>query len=303
VPYCANCGTELSDRADACPSCGQPRAKPGLSPVSAGETADHGPVGVGEIVERAFTLYRRHFVTLIKIVAAIVVPVEVVRGLVLMIVTPSSGAFRFEPGSTPSVSGRQITAVAVGGIVSLALSIVAGQLATAASLKALTDGHLGRTPDWVGSIRFAWERIGSLVALALLFGLIVGAGFLACVVPGVWLGVLWSVAVPVLLFENIRGWSALKRSQELVRGRWWSVFGAIVIAILLVVVVGAILGAVIGGSAFVIRGDTGTVFIRNVLAGSVGSVLTTPFFAAVVALLYFDLRQRKEGVDPDALAV
>ena len=38
------------------------------------------------------------------------------------------------------------------------------------------------------------------------------------------------------------------------------------------------------------------------VGGTVGSVLTTPYSAAVVTLLYFDLRVRKEGLDLQLIA-
>jgi len=42
--------------------------------------------------------------------------------------------------------------------------------------------------------------------------------------------------------------------------------------------------------------------LGSVVGGTVGSVLTTPYSAAVVTLLYFDLRVRKEGLDLQLIA-
>ena len=56
-------------------------------------------------------------------------------------------------------------------------------------------------------------------------GLLVVLATLALIVPGIWLFVSYSVAVPALLLERIGPVEALRRSFRLVRGRWWPTRG------------------------------------------------------------------------------
>ena len=49
-------------------------------------------------------------------------------------------------------------------------------------------------------------------------------------------------------------------------------------------------------------GKTFSVLVLSAISGVVGLALTTPFQAAFVIVLYFDLRVRKEGYDLELLA-
>ena len=62
-----------------------------------------------------------------------------------------------------------------------------------------------------------------------------------------------------------------------------------------------LLGVLVGA----IVGTHGNQFVRDILsviAGTGSSMITTPFLAAVIVVLYFDLRVRKEGFDLFLLA-
>jgi hypothetical protein len=50
------------------------------------------------------------------------------------------------------------------------------------------------------------------------------------VVPGVWLYTRWSLSTPVICNENMGPVASLKRSSELVRGRFWFVLGTSTLA-------------------------------------------------------------------------
>ena len=51
------------------------------------------------------------------------------------------------------------------------------------------------------------------------------AGLVALVVGGVWLWGVWAVAAPALLLEGVGPVRALRRSAQLVRGRFWRTWG------------------------------------------------------------------------------
>jgi hypothetical protein len=114
---------------------------------------------------------------------------------------------------------------------------------------------------------------------------------------------MYSVAVPAMLLERIGPVDALRRSFRLVRGRWWPTAGALVVGYLLIGILGALVTAVIMViPSLVADGNTLVGALGAVVGGTVGSVLTTPYSAAVVTLLYFDLRVRKEGLDLQLIA-
>jgi hypothetical protein len=117
------------------------------------------------------------------------------------------------------------------------------------------------------------------------------------------LWVCFSLAIPVLLTEDVRGGRALSRSRALVQGFWWRVFAVSLLGYLLSAILGgAIEGVVAGVSTVNTASDTVVGGVLSVIAGTISKMITTPFVAAFVTVLYFDQRVRKEAFDLQLLA-
>jgi hypothetical protein len=262
------------------------------------------PLRVGEILDVAIKVYRANFKTLIKAVLVIIAPVQVLNALLnssVRSVTNRANSFTVN-GNTAGFHGSDIATVILAGLAIALLGFVAGQLASAASFRAVSEAYLGEEADWRRSLRFALSRLRSLLWLAFLHAIVLAVGFVLCVVPGIYLYGALAVATPALLFEDARGTKALRRSRELVRTRWWSTAGALLAASILTAIVqgavsGVLVGAVVGSHGNQLVAD-----ILGVIAGTASSMVTTPFLAAVIVVLYFDLRVRKEGFDLFLLA-
>jgi hypothetical protein len=142
-------------------------------------------------------------------------------------------------------------------------------------------------------------------------GLATAAGVLAAVVLAVLLYVRLAFAAPALLLERLGVIAALRRSWRLVAGSWWRAFGILLLGAVIAgainglvqlpfSLVGNLVGALAGRDAQSLGGVTSGMQIALVIT-NVGSVLastvTAPFTAALTALLYIDLRIRREGLD------
>lgn len=267
------------------------------------DAAELRPLRIGEILDVAIKIYRSNFATLVKAVALVVAPVQILVAIV-QASAPDNPVQTPVPGSTspPEIDFAEFWGFFAGLLVVSILGALAAQVATAASLKAVSGAYMGEKPDWRQSLRFALSRLGPLVWLGLLTNLLLFLGLLLCVVPGVYLYGAWAVVVPVLLLEDVRGRRALGRSRALVRDRWWPTFAAIVLGAILVFVVQSAFGLLLG-AIFVAGGDSGVVqLVASAAIGTVSGVLAAPFSAALVAVVYFDLRVRKEGLDLELLA-
>ena len=309
MPFCIRCGNKISDLAVACPKCGTPNALrpqaatvPGV-PAAYGNAPALRPLSVGEIIDVAIKLYRQHWRTLLKLVAIVVVPVQIITALILTSATPDTNSLAppLQPGGTPEFDASAIWTLVISFGATTVLGLLATQLATAASLKAVSDGYLSEEPDWRRSLEFAFKRFGSLVWLALISTFLIGIGFLLCFIPGIYLSVAWSVAIPVLLIENTRGYGALQRSQQLVKGRWWPVVGVLALGR----IIAAVLEFVFGGAAALLSLSNESevvLFATNAISTALSQTLVTPFLAATIAIMYFNLRVRKEGFDLELLA-
>ena len=113
----------------------------------------------------------------------------------------------------------------------------------------------------------------------------------------VWLGVRWSLAAQVVEVEGRRAVDALRRSRELVRGRWLKVASLVGVGTAVALAAGPLLGALL-----ILLTDA-PLALLNIVAGVVYA-LTMPFVALVTAYMYFDARTQHElepADEPDEL--
>ena len=260
------------------------------------------PLGVGEILDASIRIYRSRFLTLLKAVAVVVAPVQVLN-LVILLSLPSSttttrsfsgGTYTTTTGPNPGAAFAAVALIAIVGLVSAAL-------AQAVSLKVITDAYLGTETGWRESLRFGLRKLASVLWVSIMHTLGLVVAFLACIVPGIWLYAAWSVAIPALLVEQTKGRRALGRSFNLVSGRWWPTAGVLILAFLLTSIV-TFAFSILLIPLLMTGASATTTQTANAIASGIASVLTTPFAAAVAAVLYFDLRVRKEGFDLALLA-
>jgi hypothetical protein len=128
------------------------------------ETAELRPLSLGELLDRTFTLYRRHFwvfVGIVAIPAALGVPVNyfIARSYVGTFTDPS----KLASGSSPlGVFWRLIGILAVVGIVSVILYAIVA----AAVTFAVSETYLGRTSTVAAAYKSALGKVWRLLGVA-----------------------------------------------------------------------------------------------------------------------------------------
>lgn len=222
-----------------------------------------------------------------------------------------------EPISTSGVIGEVLriyrdqapvllgTALIIFGIDALATFALTGSLLIVAALISLIlstfyqgmvvelvrDVQDGRRDSSVGALfRSVSPAVLPLIGVSILAGLGIGIGFVALIVPGLFLLTIWSVVAPVTVLERPGVLAAFGRSRNLVYGHGWTVFGVIAVVFGLVVAV-AIAAAVVGG----LSGDAGEAISNWLL-----TTITQPVAALTASVLYFALlgRQGEPGPAP-----
>src|SRR5919107_1339736 len=138
------------------------------------------PLGIGEILDAGIKLFLRHWRPLVLSVVGLVLPVQILSALVTASVAPEQ--FDFTSDET-GVSQEEEAEFLVGQGIILVLSFVSVLLATAVCFKAVADAYLGVEPDWRRSLRFAVRRLGGLIGLAVVYGLVVALGLVLLIVP------------------------------------------------------------------------------------------------------------------------
>lgn len=254
------------------------------------------PLSVGEVLDAAFKVVRQSFGTLAICVLAVAVPLNVIGTLVSA--STNDDAFNLDDTSTTGTSGTEIA----GTLVTTTLNLVLFTLAAAACFRAVSSTYLGQQPTWQTSLSFAATRVLPLLGLSILYFLGVIGATILLVIPGIWLSVAWSLGYPALLSEGIGPAAALGRSFRLVKGRWWATFAALLVMYLIVAVISGILGLVVGATLVAAIDSEVVAAVLLTIVNIISSLVTLPLFAAVLTIIYFDLRVRKEGFDLQLLA-
>lgn len=167
--------------------------------------------------------------------------------------------------------------IPLAGLLSLLASLGTIVVAIAALRTFVTD-ETETLPENHFRRRIGWAFLNFLVG-AIVFGIIVGLGFVLLVIPGIFLLVsliFWEVFVAV---EDENFVESLRRSWQLAQGNRWQLFGlgfVVLLVTLVVNVVFSVPGAIVGG-------------FGGVLFAQAGSAVTTVFGSAVLARSYCQL--------------
>jgi hypothetical protein len=95
---------------------------------------------------------------------------------------------------------------------------------------------LGRAPHLQAEFAAALARWSLLILSSVLAGVVLFAGVLALLLPGIYVFVCLLLLLPVVLFETLSPVQVVVRCVRLVRPMWWKAMAAAVIAVLIVLV-------------------------------------------------------------------
>jgi hypothetical protein len=79
------------------------------------------------------------------------------------------------------------------------------------------------------------QQIGQLVLLSLAQIVLVFAGYILCVIPGIYLSVAWYFAIPLVIDKGLGFWEAMELSRKMVNKHWFLVFAFMLVYGLLAV--------------------------------------------------------------------
>jgi len=255
------------------------------------------PLSVGEVLDASFKIVRQSFGVLAGCVIVVALPLNIIDTLVTA--STQENAFNIDSTRGSDVSTGTVVA---GLLVSFALAVVLSALAAAACFRAVSSLYLGERPTIGGSLSFAAARLGPVILLAFLYFLGLIPAFLLLVIPGIWLSIAWTVSFPALLSEGLGPAAALRRSFGLVKGRWWPTFGTVLVMNIIVGVISSIIVGILTATLIASTASEATAAVISTIANTLSAVVTLPISAAVLTVLYFDLRVRKEGYDLQLLA-
>ncbi|MGW6931637.1 hypothetical protein ACWGE0_16415 [Lentzea sp. NPDC054927] len=280
-----------------------PTIKPGVIPLR--------PLAVGEIVDGAITTMRRYPKLLIG-AAAVVAAITQIVGLLVQLpfLDDLTAVVALDPNTmTQEQAVNQFTDAIVGFLTGTLLSVLLVLLGTVflSGFITVIVGHavLGKPVSFAQ----AWEefkpRLLPLLGATLLSGLVIAVGLLFCIVPGIYLWVLFALVTPALVLERCGVGAAFGRSKNLVNGAWWRTFGILLLTVVIGWVISWIISlpfGLLGAATTGFSSDpTAALSIGSLILSTIGAIIastiTLPFSSAVTVLVYVDRRMRSEGMD------
>ena len=298
-----------------------PALKPGVIPLR--------PLSLSDIFNGAVAYIRANPKATLGLTTVVVVVAQ------LLALILSVGPLAFTGELQPSLSGEEVSPGVMLGSSASSLAGAGATWLSSILLSGMLTVVVGRAVFGTSiTISEAWQRlrprlwaligftvlevVGAVVLVAvvvlIISGVAVAAGGVAAAIAGVplvlalivglvYLGMMLSFAPSVIVLERLQIVPAISRSFKLVRNDFWRVLG---IRLLGGIVAAVIAGAVtvpfsFGGQILLVSGSsTLTALIALVLlsiGSAIGQIITAPFSAGVVVLLYTDRRIRAEAFD------
>jgi hypothetical protein len=282
---------------------GAPRApRPGCVPLR--------PLGVGDILDGTFTMIRRNPRVMLGMSATVAV-----LHLLLVAVFEVIAINRLGGVDVTSVAGSNsapglgsVLSADASSLVTFVAGLVLGSVLTGMLTIAITQDVIGVRLSFGQAWARVRPRIWPLLGLVTVTLVLEFLGLIPCLVLGVWLWGIWAVAVPAFMVEGTTIRGALGRSRALVSGTFWRVWGIRALGTIIASVIGGFISApflIVGlvADSNIFSNTDGNrplpvLFLVLVAIGSaVSATFTAPIRAGIDALLYIDLRMRKEGLD------
>ncbi len=235
---------------------------------------------LGELLSLTFQLGFQNFTKLFIIALLFQIPI-----LLVQLQTPSI------------LEGASLETIGYWGYIVMILRFFLGPLQQASMMQIVAEAYTEGKASLGKCLSVGLKRFLPLLVYSLLYGLIIGIGFLLLVIPGLIFLAVFAVGAPALVVEGLGPISALKRSAELTKGFRWQVFGFILVLYVIFIIISGstrVIGAIM--SPMFILSHTG--IILNWAVAVLGSI----FLLAGPVVLYFQLRIQKENLDLQGLS-
>lgn len=270
------------------------------------------PMGIGDILDATFSLYRANFSLFVATVAIVEVPLQIIIVILQLAIVDSTTSIRNISTGTGGLTQQQtdtlvhwLTAVASVSVITGIITAIALVIQSAALAVVISNRYLNRAITVGDAYRAAVNRLGPLLVAIIWTGIRLILLGIACVVLigipfFIYFSVAWSLIAQVIMLENGSGTGASGRSRQLISGFWWKTLGLLVITAILVGILGGIPSAIISGAMS--GADLGARTLVSGIVGAIVTILLRPIQTGATTLLFYDLKIRKEAFDLEAMA-
>jgi len=243
----------------------------------------------GEIFSKTFQVYRRYFPKYFVLFAIVGVIIQVVSTLAMQaFVRPAPPPLNPTPQQFSSYLSLLFEALFLLLAVIFLVNVIFSTIAQGGAIKMASDEITKGQVNTGASVRFAVSKLLSIWALSIVVGIIVFLGFIALIVPGIILAIMYSLALPVLLIENKGVTESMGRSRQLVSHRWGKTLGTF-LALAIIVIIASLIVSMITAPLGTILGPV----VNGIL-----SAFYQPLFPILLAVYYYSNFARTAQAPP-----
>ncbi|MFI2563203.1 glycerophosphoryl diester phosphodiesterase membrane domain-containing protein [Paenarthrobacter sp. NPDC018779] len=307
--------------------------KPGVIPLR--------PLQFGEFFDGAFQTIRRNAASMVGSALIVQAASGILGGVLTVAVLPALESLQsvnrradlddfMGPviGFIAAIMGVAILAALLGSVLQGAFAVPV--------LRSVLNRRTGFRQMWKLAARRIWPLLGvaalltfvgllaaaAVVGVAVLLVMAMGPAGIALVIPlwigalvlFVWIGLKLMFAPAAIVVERVGIYDGLLRSWQLTKNSWWRILGITLVVSIMVGVIGNVVQIPVNlategvGTVFSPHPDAASTssnflvatIISTIIAVLVGSV-TFAFQTSVTALIYVDLRMRREGLDVELM--
>lgn len=159
-------------------------------------------------------------------------------------------------------------------------------------------------PNEPVTVEAVWAEVqsalGKAVVTWLFVGIVVVAATLFFLIPGIYLGIVFSLALPVVVFEGSSTSTVMSRCFDLIRDKWWSTFGLIIIISFIAYILSFAFNVPAAAVNMMVALKLAPsmpvyVTILTSILSTVGSVVVSSLIALGIAFQYFNLVELRDG--------
>jgi len=237
--------------------------------------------GFGELFSGSLSEFGKKFVMILKaflflyFIPSIIL--MLIFGLVVLIAYPgstnvfaeiaSSGFTNFDVSSVPGVAWLVVLFVLIIVVLVVLMILL--------NISYIHIAFLDKEKSFREVLGVAKKFFWKYLWLVIIMGLLLILLFILLIIPGVIFMIYWIFASYILMNEKKGAWESLKRSKQIVKGRWWRTFGFMILIALVAIVVSLVAGFI------------------PFIGGFVSTLILSPFITIFLKNFYLDMKGKK----------
>jgi hypothetical protein len=163
------------------------------------------------------------------------------------------------------------------------ISWIIGDVISGVCVKCASDLIQKGKASFGESFNFTAYKLPSLLIATLITGILTALGFLALILPGIIIYIMFFLVIPAIMIENIGALDSLSRSRRLVNKRWVKTF-----------VLALIVALIISVPVFILNLIMAPLGIYRSLVGSVITSFVQPIIPISLTAYYYSMLAKEE---------